>query len=84
MVLPYESRNLMSNDIRRKLESNTDDILIYFPREYSLNLPFHRYYYECSAIIPRFDYSIVKSFIKKCRFNTDEIERSVIQPVFVK
>lgn len=84
MVLPYESRNLMANDIRKKLETNLDDIMIYFPKEYNLNLPFHRYYYECSAIIPRFDYSIVKAFLKKCRFNSDEIERSVIRSVFIK
>ena len=84
MVLPYESRNLMCGDIIKKLESNHDDILIYFPKEYSLNLAFHRYYHECSAKIPRFDYSIIKSFIKKCKFSSKEIERSVMNNIYVK
>ena len=84
MVLPYESRNLMCHDIIKNLENNTDDILIYFPKEYSLNIPFNRYYHECSAKIPRFDYSVVKPFIKKCKFTSAEIERSVINSEFIK
>jgi 5'-3' exonuclease len=84
MVLPYESRNLMCNDIVKNLENNINDILVYFPREYSLNIPFHRYYHECSAKIPRFDYSIVKSFVKRCKFTQDETDRSIINNVFVK
>ena len=74
----------MSHDIVRNIDNNTDEISIYFPKEYSLNIPFHRYYHECSARIPRFDYNIVKSFIKKCKFSSSEIERSIINNVFVK
>jgi len=84
MVLPYESRRYMTNDITRNLEANMDDILTYFPVDYGLNLPFHRYYYECSAIIPRFDYSIIKSFIKKCKITEEERERSIMNTEYVK
>lgn len=89
MVLPLSSSQFMAVDIQTKLSSNSRGIVdnslmsIYFPSKYDINLPFHRYYYECTAKIPRMDISIVNKFIKTCKLTEDEKDRNKPSKVFI-
>ena len=57
---------------------------IYFPKKYSLNVAFHRYYYECSPIIYRMDIDKVKKFMKECKYSEDELRRNLVGDLFTK
>lgn len=83
MVLPFASRRLMVGDASRQLETEKCPMNIYFPKKYSLNVAFHRYYYECSPIIYKMDLMKVKKFLKECSFTEDEKKRNMIGELFV-
>ena len=83
MVLPFASRQLMVSDAARQLETEKSPMNIYFPKKYSLNVAFHRYYYECSPIIYKMDLMKVKKFLKECNFTEDEKKRNMVGELFV-
>ena len=83
MVLPFASRKLMVGDAARQLETEKCPMNIYFPKTYSLNVAFHRYYYECSPIIYKMDLMKVKKFLKECQFTEDEKKRNKVGELFV-
>jgi hypothetical protein len=83
MVLPFASRKLMVGDAARQLESEKCPMNIYFPKRYGLNVPFHRYYYECSPIIYKMDLMKVKKFLKECNMTEDEKKRNMVGKVFM-
>tara|TARA_Y100000389_G_scaffold171666_1_gene179489 strand:- start:881 stop:2635 length:1755 start_codon:yes stop_codon:yes gene_type:complete len=82
MVLPFASRNLMINDAKLQLESEKSIMNMYFPKRYGLNIPFHRYYYECTPIIYKMDLNNVKKFIKDCKMTEDEKKRNSVGELF--
>lgn len=84
MVLPINSCNLMATDISNKLTQGNSNIDLYFPNKYNLNVAFHRYYYECSANIPKFDMKDVNKFMKSINLTDEEIERNGISKLFIK
>jgi 5'-3' exonuclease len=83
MVLPFASRRLMVGDASRQLETEKCHMNIYFPKKYSLNVAFHRYYYECSPIIYKMDLMKVKKFLKECKMTEDEKNRNMVGQLFV-
>ena len=83
MVLPFASRKFMLNDAKLQLESEKSTMNIYFPKQYSLNVAFHRYYYECTPIIYKMDLVKVKHFIKECKMSEDEKNRNRIGELLV-
>jgi 5'-3' exoribonuclease 1 len=83
MVLPFASRKFMLNDAKLQLESEKSTMNIYFPKQYSLNVAFHRYYYECTPIIYKMDLIKVKHFIKECKMTTEEKQRNTIGELLV-
>jgi 5'-3' exonuclease len=83
MVLPWASRRFMANDIVRKLSSENCPMRIYFPKKYSLNVAFHRYYYECTPIIYKMENGKVKKFIKECKLTEDELKRNLVGKLFI-
>jgi 5'-3' exonuclease len=83
MVLPFASRKLIVGDAARQLEMEKCPMTIYFPKKYSLNVAFHRYYYECSPIIYKMDLMKVKKFLKECQFTEDEKKRNMVGQLFV-
>jgi 5'-3' exonuclease len=90
MVLPLSSCQFMASDIQAKLNiTNTRGVVdnqllsMYFPKDYEINLPFHRYYYECTAKIPRIDLQIINKFIKTCKLTDEEKVRNEISELFI-
>lgn len=90
MVLPLSSCQFMASDIKAKLNiTNTRGVVdnqllsMYFPRDYEINLPFHRYYYECTAKIPRIDLQVINKFIKTCKLTDEEKVRNEIGELYV-
>ena len=84
MVLPLSSSGLLAHDINRKLHNGNHELSIYFPKKYSLNVPFHRYYYECTANIPKFEMAHVKKFMKGINLTADEKERNQEGELYIK
>lgn len=84
MVLPWQSKKFMANDISRKLNEEKCPMRIYFPKRYGLNVAFHRYYHECTPIIYNMEYNKVVKFIKECKFTEDEILRNIAGNLFIK
>lgn len=84
MVLPLNSSNCMATDIHKKLNGRDTDMDIYFPKKYTLNVAFHRYYYECSANIPKFESRTVSNFMKKIKLTDDEVERNKTSELYTK
>jgi 5'-3' exonuclease len=82
MVLPLNSSNCMAKDIDNKLNTKGNKMEIYFPKKYTLNVAFHRYYYECSANIEKFDSSKAKQFMKNVKLTEDEKERNKESKLF--
>jgi len=83
MVLPFASRKFMLNDAKLQLETEKSPMNIYFPKQYSLNVAFHRYYYECTPIIYKMDLVKVKHFIKECKMTAEEKQRNVIGELLI-
>ena len=83
MVLPFASRKLMVGNAARQLETEKSTMNIYFPKKYGLNVPFHRYYYECSPIVFKMDLIKVKKFLKECQFTEDEKHRNMVGELFI-
>jgi len=83
MVLPWNSRRFMAQDIARKIGSEQCPMHIYFPKRYSLNVAFHRYYHECTPIIYKMEIGKVKKFIKDCKFTEDELKRNLTGNIFI-
>jgi len=83
MVLPFASRKFIINDARLQLETEKSNMNIYFPKTYSLNVAFHRYYYECTPIIYKMDLVKVKHFIKECKLTSEEKKRNIIGDLFI-
>ena len=83
MVLPFASRKLIVGDAARQLETEKCPMNIYFPKNYSLNVAFHRYYYECSPIIYKMDLMKVKNFLKECKMTEDEKNRNMVGQLFL-
>lgn len=84
MVLPLNSSDCMAKGIEKVLMDKGTDMDIHFPKKYTLNVAFHRYYYECSANIPRFDSSTVRKFMKKIKLTSDEEDRNKKSELFTK
>jgi 5'-3' exonuclease len=84
MVLPWASRKFMASDIVKKLEQNNCPMHIYFPKKYSLNVAFNRFYHECTPIIYKIELSKVERFISTCKLNENELKRNIIGNVFIK
>lgn len=84
MVLPLNSSDCMAKDIEKKLKEERTAMDIHFPKKYTLNVAFHRYYYECSANIPRFESSTVRRFMKKIKLSDDEEDRNKESEIFIK
>ena len=82
-VIPSASRSLIVKDATIKLLDPKCPMNIYFPKKYSLNVAFHRYYYECTPIIYRMDMDKVKKFIKECKFSEDELRRNLVGELFI-
>jgi 5'-3' exoribonuclease 2 len=83
MVLPWNSRRFMAQDIARKIGSEQCPMRIYFPKRYSLNVAFHRYYHECTPVIYKMEIGKVKKFIKDCKFTEDELKRNLTGNIFI-
>ncbi len=84
MVLPLNSGDCMAKDINKKLTDKGTMMDVHFPKKYTLNVAFHRYYYECSANIPRFESSVARKFMKQIKFTKDEEERNKESKLFTK
>jgi len=84
MVLPWQSRQFMAQDIARKLGNDQCPMRIYFPKKYSLNVAFHRYYHECTPIIYKMEIGKVKKFIKDCKLTEDELRRTLVGKLFIQ
>ena len=82
-VLPFASRSLIVADASRKLNDPACHMNIYFPKKYSLNVAFHRYYHECIPIIPRMDIDKIKKFMAQCRFTDDELRRNQTGAIYI-
>jgi len=82
-VIPVASRSLIIADASRKLLDPKCPMNIYFPKKYSLNVAFHRYYYECTPIIYRMDMDKVKKFMKECKYSEDELRRNLAGENFI-
>jgi 5'-3' exonuclease len=82
-VLPFASRSLIIADASRKLNDPACHMNIYFPKKYSLNVAFHRYYHECIPIIPRMDMDKIKKFMAQCRFTEDELRRNQTGAIYI-
>lgn len=93
MVLPYYSRNIMSVNVRNKLEKlmekvkgkNTDNFSIceqnitkYFPLSYKISLPYHKFYWECHPMIKPMDYKDVKDYFKDIKLSKEESDRNKV------
>lgn len=85
MVLPNNSSSLMANDIHNHLLKGNEHLSIYFPKKYTLNVAFHKYYYECTANIPKIKTKFIEKFIKdNCKLTNDELERNRKGELFIK
>ena len=82
-VIPFASRSLIVKDAAHKLLDPKCPMNIYFPKKYSLNVAFHRYYHECTPIIYRMDMDKVKKFMKECKFSEDELRRNLNGDLFI-
>ena len=82
MVLPWNSRHFMARDISTKLNNELSPMRIYFPKKYSLNVVFLRYYHECTPIIYKMEYNKVHKFIKDCKLTDDEKLRNTVGELF--
>ena len=82
-VIPIASRSLIVKDATKKLLEPKCPMNIYFPRKYSLNVAFHRYYHECTPIIFRMDMDKVKKFMKECKYSEDELRRNITGNLFI-
>jgi 5'-3' exoribonuclease 2 len=82
VVIPLASRSLIVTDASRKLLDPKCPMNIYFPKKYSLNVAFHRYYHECTPIIYRMDMEKVKKFMKECKYTEDELRRNLDGELF--
>jgi len=82
MVLPWNSRQFMARDVNNKLNNELSPMRIYFPKRYSLNVAFLRYYHECTPIIYKMEYSKVHKFIKDCKLTDDEKLRNTVGELF--
>lgn len=83
MVLPLNSSSHMAKDIDKRLHVKGNLMEKYFPKKYTLNVAFHRYYYECSANIERFDSSKAKQFMKNVRLTEEELDRNKVSELFM-
>jgi 5'-3' exonuclease len=83
VVIPLASRSLIVTDASRKLLDPKCPMNIYFPKKYSLNVAFHRYYHECTPIIYRMDMEKVKKFMKECKYTEDELRRNLDGNLFI-
>ena len=83
MVLPWASRKYMAKDIIKKLNNETCQIRIYFPKKYPLDVAFHRYYHECTPIIYKMDIGKIKKFTQECKYNEDELKRNISGNLFI-
>ena len=81
-VIPFASRSLIIKDAAHKLLDPKCPMNIYFPKKYSLNVAFHRYYHECTPIIYKMDMDKVKKFMKECKFTEDELRRNLSGELF--
>jgi 5'-3' exonuclease len=81
-VIPFASRSLIVKDAAHRLLDPKCPMNIYFPKKYSLNVAFHRYYHECTPIIYKMDMDKVKKFMKECKFTEDELRRNLPGEVF--
>lgn len=85
MVLPNNSSSLMAIDIHNHLLKGNEHLSIYFPKKYTLNVAFHKYYYECTANIPKMKTKFIEKFIKdNCKLTNDELERNKKGELFIK
>lgn len=84
MVLPLNSSDCMAKDIEKKLKDEHTVMDVHFPKKYTLNVAFHRYYYECSANIPRFESSVVRRFMKRIKLSNEEEDRNKVSELFIK
>ena len=82
VVMPLVSRSLIVADASRKMLDPKCPMNIYFPKKYSLNVAFHRYYHECTPIIYRMDIDKVKKFMKECKYTEDELRRNLNGELF--
>jgi 5'-3' exonuclease len=82
-VIPIASRSLIVKDASKKLLDLKCPMNIYFPKKYSLNVAFHRYYHECTPIIFRMDMDKVKKFMKECKYSEDELRRNISGNLFI-
>ena len=82
-VIPFASRSLIVKDAAHKLLDPKCPMNIYFPKKYSLNVAFHRYYYECTPIIYRMDMDKVKKFMKECKYSEYELQRNLVGENFI-
>lgn len=76
MVLPWQSRHFMAEDIQKKLNQDNCSMNIYFPKRYALNIAFNRYYHECTPIIYKMDLIKINKFINSCKFTDNEQKRN--------
>ena len=83
MVLPFASRKLIIRDAGLQLETDKCPMNIYFPKTYSLNVAFHRNYYECTPIIYKMELIKVKKFIKECKMTEEEKQRNCVGQLFI-
>jgi len=81
-VIPFASRSLIVKDAAYKLLDPKCHMNIYFPKKYSLNVAFHRYYHECTPNIYKMDMDKVKKFMKECKFTEDELRRNNTGEIF--
>ena len=82
VVIPFASRSLIVLDASKKLLDPKCPMNIYFPKKYSLNVAFHRYYHECTPIIYRMDMEKVNKFMKECKYTEDELRRNLDGELF--
>ena len=83
MILPKTSHHLIVKDAAHKLLDPKCPMNIYFPKQYGLNVAFHRYYHECTPIIYKMDLIKVKKFMKECKFTEDELKRNIQGDLFI-
>ena len=78
MVLPKNSNVLMPKSVFKKITEDNLLDKIYFPEGYSINIPLHTRYYECTPIIPKIDIKKTEEIVNKCKLTELEEKRNMI------